>query len=908
MKLSRIALEEFRKFRQPLVLDGLQDGLNLFVGANEAGKSTVAAAIRAAFLERYSTSKVADLAPRGESGARPSVELSFTHAGHAYVLKKQFLSRARCELLIDDGAQRLDGEEAENALAALLGFELPGRGQSKPDLAGIPGLLWIQQGEGQNLQEAAGHAGAHLRDALTQLSGELTAGDGDRLYERVSAERAALLDARNGRPKGIYKDAEDALARATAERDECAQAMAQLNADVDRLAALRVEHERAQASEPWKAFDAKAAEARARLAALAKAREALDGLRREQTQSAQTLALLQDQVRRDQQDEADYQALMKDALAARARVEAGQEPLARAQQQRHAHAAAVSAASQRVAAVQAVADRRDLDHQLAQLDANIERMDDALKAATTLIEQGSLLKTEALRIEMADVDIDALRKAERELANLQLRHQAVATRLSYEWDAPGLATLDGQPLGGSGQVLLTLAAELDMPGVGRLRIEPGGQDLPALKRELDGLQASWSAMLERVGVATLAEAEQRHARYTALQRELAGMRATLAIHAPKGMDVLRGQRDEALARRAALQERLAKLPAVEAVEAGQLGQAGQPGQAGQAEQAGQAGQTRQAEQRLGDDDLPAAIQALRQAEAVASQADTALLQAQRTLDADAARAQVLEGQAAARGADLKSAERTAQRQERAGRLTQLRGHHEALDRRVQEAEAAMAEQRPDLAEQDVLRYEKSAAIERDAQHKRHGDILQLQGKLDQAGAQGLGEKLSEAAADCERLARRRDELARRAAALDLLLRLLTDKRAAATQRLQAPLARRLQHYLALLFPEAALRLDQALLPTALRRGDGEDLLEALSFGTREQLGILARFAYADLLREAGRPTLLVLDDALVHTDDARRDFMKRALFDAATRHQILMFTCHGEAWRDLGVEQRRIGG
>jgi len=88
MKLSRIALEEFRKFRQPMALEGLQDGLNLFVGPNEAGNSTVAAAIRSAFLERYSTSKVADLAPHGESGARPSVELEFTHAGHSYLLKK----------------------------------------------------------------------------------------------------------------------------------------------------------------------------------------------------------------------------------------------------------------------------------------------------------------------------------------------------------------------------------------------------------------------------------------------------------------------------------------------------------------------------------------------------------------------------------------------------------------------------------------------------------------------------------------------------------------------------------------------------------------------------------------------------------------------------------------------------
>ena len=874
MKLSRIALEEFRKFRQPLVLDGLQDGLNLFVGANEAGKSTVAAAIRAAFLERYSTSKVADLAPHGESGARPTVELSFAHGGHQYVLKKQFLSRARCELLIDDGAQRLDGEEAENALAALLGFELPGRGQSKPDLAGIPGLLWIQQGDGHNLQAAASYAGTHLRDALTQLSGELTATDGDRLFERVLAERAALLDARNGRPKGIYKEAEDALARATSERDDCAQAMAQLNADVDRLASLRRDHERAQATEPWKDFEARATDARARLAAAAKQREALEGLRREQAQAVQTLALLQDQVRRDQQDEADHHALVKEAQAARARVDAAQAPLVRAQQQQQAHAAALDAARLRVAAVQAVSDRRDLEHQLGQLDAEIERLDDALRAVTTLIEQGSTLKTEALRIEIADGDIDALRKAERELANLQLRQQAVATRLSYQLEAGREASMDGRAISGTGQVLLTAAADIDLPGVGSFRIEPGGQDLPALQRELGGLQSAWNGLLERLGVATLADAEQRHARYTALQRELDGMRKTLAIHAPKGLDVLRGQRDEALARRVALQERLAKLPAVMGTD---------------------------------QDDLPAATQALRDATAVVAQADASLAAAQRALDADLARAQLLEGQAAARASDMQSAERAEQRQARAGRLAEARSAHDDLDRRVREAQAALADHRPELAEQDVQRYEKSAAIERDAQHKRHGDILQLQGKLDQAGAQGLGERLSEATAACERLARRRDELARRAAALDLLQKLLTDKRAAATQRLQAPLARRLNHYLALLFPDAALRLDDALLPTALRREQGEDLLDALSFGTREQLGILARFAYADLLREAGRPTLLLLDDALVHTDDARRDFMKRALFDAATRHQILMFTCHGDAWRDMGVEQRRIG-
>lgn len=874
MKLTRIALEEFRKFRQPLVLDGLQDGLNLFVGPNEAGKSTVAAAIRAAFLERYSTRTVSDLAPRGESGARPGVELAFSHDGHDYQLKKYFLSRARCELLIDNGAQRLEGEEAENTLAALLGFELAARGQSKPDLAGVPGLLWIQQGDGQNLQAAAGHAGGHLREALTQLSGELASGDGDRLYERVAAERASLLDARNGRPKGIYKDAEDALAAAQAERDQCAQAKAQLDADVDRLAALRAEHARAEAGQPWKDLEARAAEARARLAAVAKEREAFEGLQREQRQAAQTLAVLQEQVRRDQQDEIELQALVAQAQAARAAVQEAQEPLARARRLRDTHVAAAEQARQRVAAVQAVVDRRDLQQQLDQLARDIERLDGALEEASRLIEQGSTLKAEAVRIEIADADIQALRKSERALGDLQLRQQAIATRLSYAFDAGREARLDGAALAGNGELLLTAAAELELPGLGRLRIEPGGQDLPALKRELAQMQAASAALLSRLGVAHAAEAEERHARGIALQRELDAMRKTLAIHAPKGVDALRGQRNEAQARRAQLAERLALLPPAEDAD---------------------------------DVDPPAARQALRDAEASAAQAEQALAAVQRALDADGARAQLLETQAAARGADLQSPERAAQRQDRAGRLAEARSGHDLLEQRLHQAQAALEALRPELLEQDAQRYEKSAAIERDAQHRRHSEIQQLLGKLEQAGAQGLGERLSEAEAACERLQRRRDEFQRRAQALELLSTLLAGKRDAATQRLQAPLARRLSHYLALLFPESALRLDEALLPAALQRAGGEDPLDALSFGTREQLGILARFAYADLLREAGRPTLLLLDDALVHTDDGRRDLMKRALFDAATRHQILMFTCHGEAWRDLGVEQRRIG-
>ena len=53
--------------------------------------------------------------------------------------------------------------------------------------------------------------------------------------------------------------------------------------------------------------------------------------------------------------------------------------------------------------------------------------------------------------------------------------------------------------------------------------------------------------------------------------------------------------------------------------------------------------------------------------------------------------------------------------------------------------------------------------------------------------------------------------------------------------------------------------------------------------------------------------MIILDDALVHSDEERLAAMKRILFDAGTRHQILLFTCHPEAWRDLGVSARSNG-
>lgn len=55
MIIRSLELANFRKFRDPLRIEGFTDGLNIVVEPNEMGKSTLLEALRAVFFIRYST-------------------------------------------------------------------------------------------------------------------------------------------------------------------------------------------------------------------------------------------------------------------------------------------------------------------------------------------------------------------------------------------------------------------------------------------------------------------------------------------------------------------------------------------------------------------------------------------------------------------------------------------------------------------------------------------------------------------------------------------------------------------------------------------------------------------------------------------------------------------------------------
>ena len=218
LQITRLRVEQLRRFRAPFELDGFEPGLNIVAAANEAGKSTLVRAIRAAFFERHRSTQVEDLRPWGEgTGAAPQIDLDFLLDGQPHRLMKSFLAKKRC--VLDAGARSLEGTEAEDHLAQLFGFSFAAKGASRPENWGIPGLLWVEQGRGQELDVS--HARDHLHDALRDPAGDaaapLAASGGDALLDSLRAQRDELLTS-TGKPRAAYAEVIEQAAALQAQR------------------------------------------------------------------------------------------------------------------------------------------------------------------------------------------------------------------------------------------------------------------------------------------------------------------------------------------------------------------------------------------------------------------------------------------------------------------------------------------------------------------------------------------------------------------------------------------------------------------------------------------------------------------------------------------------------------------
>src|SRR3546814_13043786 len=88
-----------------------------------------------------------------------------------------------------------------------------------------------------------------------------------------------------------------------------------------------------------------------------------------------------------------------------------------------------------------------------------------------------------------------------------------------------------------------------------------------------------------------------------------------------------------------------------------------------------------------------------------------------------------------------------------------------------------------------------------------------------------------------------------------------------------------------------------------RDGPSPETGERLSAGTQEQIAVLVRLAMGALICERGHEVPIILDDALVFSDDDRIEQMFDALNRAGRTQQVIVLTCSSHAFAVLGGPQ-----
>ena len=187
------------------------------------------------------------------------------------------------------------------------------------------------------------------------------------------------------------------------------------------------------------------------------------------------------------------------------------------------------------------------------------------------------------------------------------------------------------------------------------------------------------------------------------------------------------------------------------------------------------------------------------------------------------------------------------------------------------------------------------------------ETVRLRERIEAHDSAGIDEAIEHTQHELEQATRQRNRFGRELKVLDLLSDTLRAAESEARERYLAPVVNRVHPYLQMLFPNAEIGMDEDLNITGMSRLAGyEESFDHLSMGTQEQIAVLVRLAFAEMLIDQGAPAAVILDDALVFSDDQRMGLMFDILSHAAQRVQILVFTCREQLFEGLGAHQLQL--
>ena len=854
MKIRALRVREVGCLREPATLEGLSGGLDVLAGPNELGKSTLFRALEAVFTVLH-TSKVQGIRDWmvPDNGGAPVIEVDFELGAKRYRLRKQYFVAPKASLLgLDDGTQAR-GADAEARLAELL------IGAGGADRLG---LLWVRQTGSLAPFTVDTGTRAGLKGLIERELFEAAGGRKVHAVRKLVGQRLeALVTGKRRQPRGALKEAIDRQTLLRSEREQLLAKVTASQAALDCLGVLRASHAdlvdpaaKAQRAERTAAARSALEAARAATEKRRTAEEASGRLQHENAAAAAALAAY------------DARAGELAALAEQLDQMRARQTLV-AIERREAHEREESgtrALGQEAAAEHALREQLETARRSEAAAAQRVALSQRLSEAVALTGHAAELQT---RVAANRVTAEVLRAAEAENRAIERTDVRPARiEIVYDRGAEGRIAGNGKPIPESTSFEIGAAAEFVVAGVGRIRVTPSGVDAKAMA-VAEAARKRLGEILASAGAADMPEMNALAGQRAEQASELAATTARIKGLCPEGLEQLR-----------LAAETLAGTTPIASSASLAVALANSLERRKNAEAANRNAQTQTRQIELGAARLEAEIASL-------GQRREQLLGLHPTSEAAAGMREALANAATA----------TTTRAQQA--LLELSAHR-ALE--------------PDNGQIAGLERELAATITAvsDVTAKTHAEATEmamLVASLKRDALDGIAERLAECEGELLAAEKRLAPLTREVAALALLDEQFDAVEADTRARYLGPVTDRLRPYLETVLPGAGLMLGDTFGAETILRDGRTERLERLSEGTREQVAVLVRLGLARLLADTGEPLPLILDDALVYSDDDRMAKSFTALLAAAEHHQIVLLTCRTRAFHALGGTRLKLG-
>lgn len=841
---------------------------------------TLLKALQSSFFDKYSLSDsiTDDMLPFG-SKVQPQVEVDFKIDQTLYHLRKRF--RHPKFALLESNGQRWQNGSAEDRLRDLLGFSAPGRGAAKEEHRGLSGLLWVKQGKAFEPWELNQDTRNALHEAIAGEVGQVTGGDrGRKLLAAVQKNYDEYYMKKAGREKDVLKRARAAVGSLTGEFESLENELKQYGTKVDKLENL--ERKLAQYER-----DGQPAQA--------------DAERQKAQDAVQELEALEENIHTAENDLNTAKTLLQHAQSALERRQDDVEQLRKMRADAEQHGKDVTnldeelreqtvlrdQVGKKLEAARSAFETATVDRETAQrgrkraeLTVEMEKMEDALKRAQEIEAEIEQKQEAAERIRIDEEELKTLNENQGELREQRAALDVVATALDFHPSGGQSVSIDGQKLPVDEQLKITERKMLELEGFGTLEITPGGEDIRTRRSTVDRLRSNLNADLLRLGYASIGEADIAFREKNAALADVGIAKAELEGIAPKGMERLRSDVANLRKELAAVTGTTAAPPST--VEAAKKAEAATLSHETEADQA-----------------YSAADQAFKMDEEKVHEIRERLTGQKSALERrreEIARLQAKIDRERENKTDADIEEDSAiaeQKMTRCGKaLEELKDRRERMS--------------PDTIRGEMKRAQDVYERLKERINKDRGDARDLKIELRTIGLKGLSEEVEQKQGECEAAREKLKRLELDAKAWKLLRDTLQQAEREAKEVFLAPVTERLQPYMNLVFHDTKLQLDEEKMGIAALRRVHKEPFASLSIGTREQIAVLARLALADLLREKGKPVVLILDDAFVNCDDERFNRMAIALRKAAENVQIIILTCHEARYQALGATMVRL--